>query len=138
MEILGQRFPAYELFLIGMGAIVFIALHISCAHALWRARPPLATQDREMVGALGVNQAILFTGRFSSGRSCGSRRRAADPPVAVNAQMDLTIITEVFVVTVIGGMGSITGALVAALIIGQLQAFGILISRRSRWCWCSC
>jgi branched-chain amino acid transport system permease protein len=41
--------------------------------------------------------------------------------------MDLSIITEAFVVTVIGGMGSVPGAFLAALLIGQLQAFGVLI-----------
>jgi branched-chain amino acid transport system permease protein len=41
-------------------------------------------------------------------------------------------------VTVVGGMGSVPGAFLAALLIAELQAFGILIFQRSRWCWCSC
>jgi branched-chain amino acid transport system permease protein len=81
-----------------------------------------------MVGALGVNQAWLFTGTLFLGAFLAGLGGALQiPRVAVNTQMDITIITEVFVVTVIGGMGSVPGALVAALIIGQLQAFGILI-----------
>src|SRR6185436_12317420 len=53
------------------------------------------------------------------------------PRVSAHAGMDLSIIAEAFVVTVVGGMGSVPGAFLAALIIGQLQAFGILIFPKS-------
>ncbi len=87
-----------------------------------------ATQDREMVAALGVNQSILFSATFFLGAFlAGLGGALMIPKVAVNPAMDISIITEAFVVTVVGGMGSVTGAFLAALIIGQLQAFGILI-----------
>jgi branched-chain amino acid transport system permease protein len=87
-----------------------------------------ATRDREMVGALGVNQALLFTGTLFLGAFLAGLGGALQiPRVSASAQMDLAIITEAFVVTVIGGMGSIGGAFLAALLIGQLQAFGVLI-----------
>lgn len=128
VEILGQRFPAYELFLIAAGLIVFAGLWLLMQRTRFGVLIRAATQDREMVGALGVNQALLFTGTLFLGAFLAGLGGALQiPRVAVNTQMDITIITEVFVVTVIGGMGSIPGAFVAALIIGQLQAFGILI-----------
>lgn len=87
-----------------------------------------ATRDRDMVGALGVNQALLFTGTLFLGAFLAGLGGALQiPRVSASAQMDLAIITEAFVVTVIGGMGSIGGAFLAALLIGQLQAFGVLI-----------
>jgi branched-chain amino acid transport system permease protein len=128
VEILGQRFPAYELFLIAMGVIVYAGLWLLMRRTRFGVLVRAATQDREMVGALGVNQAVLFTGALFLGAFLAGLGGALQVPrVAINTQMDITIITEVFVVTVVGGMGSITGAFVAALLIGQLQAFGILI-----------
>lgn len=128
VDILGQRFPAYELFLIAMGLIVLAGLWLLMRKTRFGVLIRAATQDREMVGALGVNQALLFTGTLFLGAFLAGLGGALQiPRVAVNTQMDISIITEVFVVTVIGGMGSIPGAFVAALLIGQLQAFGILI-----------
>jgi len=126
--ILDQRFPAYELFLIAAGPVVlgllWLLMHKTRFGILLRA----ATRDREMVGALGVNQALLFTGTLFLGAFLAGLGGALQiPRVSASAQMDLAIITEAFVVTVIGGMGSIGGAFLAALLIGQLQAFGVLI-----------
>jgi branched-chain amino acid transport system permease protein len=126
--ILDQRFPAYELFLIAAGPVVlgllWLLMHKTRFGILLRA----ATRDRDMVGALGVNQALLFTGTLFLGAFLAGLGGALQiPRVSASAQMDLSIITEAFVVTVIGGMGSIGGAFLAALLIGQLQAFGVLI-----------
>lgn len=126
--ILDQRFPAYELFLICAGPVVlgllWLLMHKTRFGILLRA----ATRDRDMVGALGVNQALLFTGTLFLGAFLAGLGGALQiPRVSASAQMDLSIITEAFVVTVIGGMGSIGGAFLAALLIGQLQAFGVLI-----------
>jgi branched-chain amino acid transport system permease protein len=128
VDIIGQRFPAYELFLIAVGPLVlgllWLLMHRTRFGVLIRA----ATQDREMVGALGVNQALLFTGTLFLGAFlAGFGGVLQIPRVPASTGMDLSVITDTFVVTVIGGMGSVPGAFLAALIIGQLQAFGILI-----------
>ncbi|QCK86523.1 ABC transporter permease [Phreatobacter aquaticus] len=128
IEILGQRFPAYEMFLIAVGpavlGILLLIMHKTRFGVLIRA----ATQDREMVGALGVNQAVLFTGTLFLGAFLAGLGGALQiPRLPANTGMDLSIITEAFVVTVIGGMGSVPGAFIAALIIKMLEAFGILI-----------
>jgi branched-chain amino acid transport system permease protein len=128
VEILGQRFPAYELFLIGVGPSLLGLLWLLMNRTRFGILIRAATRDREMVGALGVNQAMLFTGTLFLGAALAGLGGALQiPRVAANAQMDLSIITEAFVVTVIGGMGSVPGAFLAALIIGQLQAFGVLV-----------
>ncbi len=128
VSIAGRMFPAYELFLIACGPIVFGLLHLLLHRTRFGILVRAATQDREMVGALGVNQALLFTATLFLGAFLAGLGGALQiPKSAANAQMDISILSEVFVVTVIGGMGSLAGAFLAALIIGQLQAFGILI-----------
>jgi branched-chain amino acid transport system permease protein len=128
IDILGQRFPTYELFLIGVGPAVLGLLWMLMRHTRFGTLIRAATQDREMVGALGVNQALLFTGTLFLGAFLAGLGGVLQVPRApANPTMDIYIITEAFVVTVIGGMGSVPGAFLAALMIGELQAFGILI-----------
>ncbi|MEQ8966596.1 MAG: ABC transporter permease [Azospirillaceae bacterium] len=128
VEILGRRFPEYELVLIAAGPVVLAALWGVFHRTRWGVLVRAATQDREMVGALGVNQALLFTGVVCLGAALAGLAGALQlPREPANPFMDVNVIVEAFVVTVIGGMGSVVGAFLAALIIGQLQAFGILV-----------
>lgn len=128
VDILGHRFPAYELFLITTGPVVLGLLWLLMNRTRFGILVRAATQDREMVAALGVNQALLFTGTLFLGAFLAGLGGALQTPrLAASPQMDIAIITEAFVVTVVGGMGSVPGAFLAALLIGQLQAFGILI-----------
>jgi branched-chain amino acid transport system permease protein len=81
-----------------------------------------------MVGALGIDEKWLFTTVFFLGAFLAGIGGAVQlPREPANLMMDLNIIAEAFVVVVIGGMGSLAGAYLAALIIAELQAFGILI-----------
>src|SRR6266850_7090984 len=128
VEILGRRLPSYDLFLIFLGPLVLALLHIVLARTRFGRLVRAATQDREMVGALGVNQALLFTGSLFLGAALAGLGGALQTPrLAANPHMDISVIAEAFVVTVVGGMGSVPGAFLAALMIGQLQAFGILV-----------
>ncbi|WP_112662244.1 ABC transporter permease [Microvirga flavescens] len=128
VEILGRRFPSYELVLIAAGPLVLGFVWFILKRTRFGVLVRAATQDREMVAALGVNQALLFTGTLFLGAFLAGLGGALQVPrVAANNGMDLSIIAECFVVTVVGGMGSVPGAFLAALIIGQLQAFGILL-----------
>ena len=128
VDVLGHRFPSYELFLIGMGPLVLGLLWLLMHKTRYGVLVRAATQDREMVGALGVNQALLFTGTLFLGAALAGLGGALQTPkLAANPHMDLSVIAETFVVTVVGGMGSVPGAFLAALVIGQLQAFGILV-----------
>ena len=63
VAIFGNRFPTYELFLIVLGPLVLGALWLLFHRTRWGTLVRAATQDREMVGALGVNQRLLFTSR---------------------------------------------------------------------------
>jgi branched-chain amino acid transport system permease protein len=128
VPIFGRMFPAYELFLIVAGPVVLGALYLLLQKTRFGVLVRAATQDREMVAALGVNQALLFTGTLFLGAFLAGLGGALQiAKSAANGQMDISILSEAFVVTVIGGMGSIPGAFLASVIIGLLQAFGILI-----------
>src|ERR687890_57364 len=128
VEILGRSFPSYELVLIAAGPIVLGLVWLLLRKTRFGVLVRAATQDRDMVASLGVNQAMLFTGTLFLGAFLAGLGGALQiPRVSANTGMDLSVIAESFVVTVVGGMGSVAGAFLAALIIGQLQAFGILV-----------
>jgi branched-chain amino acid transport system permease protein len=128
VELLGLRFPLYELVLIGIGPVVLGLLLLLFKRTRWGTLVRAATQDREMVGALGVNQRWLFTSVFFLGSALAGLAGALQlPRESVNLHMDLATITEVFVVVVVGGLGSLPGAALAALLIGEIHAFGILV-----------
>lgn len=128
VDIFGQRFPEYEIVLILAGPAVLAGLWLLFKKTRFGILVRAATQDREMVGALGVNQALLFTGVVFLGACMAGFAGALQiPKESANPFMDINMIAEAFVVTVIGGMGSVPGAFIAALLIGELQAFGILI-----------
>ena len=79
-----------------------------------------------MAAALGINQALMFTGVFALGSLlAGLAGALALPREPANLAMDLTIIADVFVVTVVGGLGSLPGAYVAAVIISVVKAWCI-------------
>src|ERR1700752_1309331 len=67
IEVLGRQLPSYDLFLIVIGPLVLLALHFALARTRFGRLVRAATQDREMVSALGVNQALLFTSVFALG-----------------------------------------------------------------------
>ena len=128
VDFFGQNIPSYDLFLIVLGPVVLGALWLLFQRTRWGILVRAATQDRDMVAALGVNQKWLFTSVFAVGVFLAALGGALQiPRDAVHHAMDLRIIVDVFVVVVIGGLGSIIGAFVAAVLVSELNAFGILI-----------
>jgi branched-chain amino acid transport system permease protein len=108
--------------------LVLIALHLALARTRFGRLVRAATQDREMVGALGVNQAALFTAVFALGSllaGLGGALQVAREPA--NLLTDLVVISDAFVVVVVGGMGSIGGAYLAAVLISEIKALCISI-----------
>jgi branched-chain amino acid transport system permease protein len=126
VELLGRKLPSYDIFLIFVGPLVLLLLHLALARTRFGRLIRAATQDREMVGALGVNQALLFTAVFALGSllaGLGGALQVAREPA--NLATDLIVIGDAFVVVVVGGMGSITGAYLAAVIIAEVKALCI-------------
>jgi branched-chain amino acid transport system permease protein len=130
VEILGRSFPEYDLALILVGPIVLGLLWLVLNRTRFGTLVRAATQDREMVAALGVNQKWLFTGVFALGAFLAGLGGALQVPrEPAQLFLDLTAISDAFVIVVVGGMGSIPGAFLAALIIGLIKAFCIGIGQ---------
>jgi branched-chain amino acid transport system permease protein len=128
IDLFGRPFPTYDLLLIALGPLVLAILWTLFRRTTWGVLVRAATQDREMVAALGVNQKWLFTSVFALGVFLAGLGGALElPRQAANHTMDLQVITEALVVVVIGGLGSVPGTFLAAMIVSELNAFGILV-----------
>ena len=125
-SIMGEPIPKYDLALIAMTPFVLFGLWFLIARTRVGVLVRAATQDREMVSALGVNQAWLFTGVFFLGAALAGLGGAIQlPKGGADLLMDFNILAAIFVVVVIGGMGSLPGAYIAAVLISVLNVFGV-------------
>ena len=127
VPLLGSQYPVYRLFILGVSAVICAGLAV----ALLRTRIGIvirsAVSDAEMVGALGINTPLVSLGVFTTGSALAAVAGViAAPFVQADPSMGAVILTDLFVVIVIGGFGSLLGALLASLMIGELQSFGIL------------
>ncbi len=126
--LLGATVPVYDLVLIGLSPVVLLILWWLFYRTRWGVLVRAATQDREMTAALGVDQARLFTMVFFLGALLAGLGGAVQlPKGGADLMLALNIIASAFVIVVVGGMGSIPGAFLAAVLIGELNAFGVLI-----------
>ena len=125
-RILGEPIPKYDIVLLIITPLIALGLWYLMTQTRFGVLVRAATQDREMVGALGVNQAWLFTGVFALGSALAGLGGALQlPKGGADLLMDFNILAPVFVVVVIGGMGSLPGAYLAAIIISVLNVFGV-------------
>lgn len=128
----GARFPRFDLVVIALFPLAFLLLWLVFTRTRWGRLVRAATEDREMVAALGVDQRLLFTSVFALGAAlAGLGGVLMLPDASANLGMDLTTVTDAFVVVVVGGLGSLPGAAAASLLIGLLQAFGIMLVPRA-------
>lgn len=126
VRIMGEPIPQYDLMLIAITPLLLLGLWYLMARTRIGILVRAATQDREMVGALGVNQAWLFTGVFFLGSMLAGLGGALQlPKGGADLLMDFNILAAIFVVVVIGGMGSILGAFIASVLISVLGVFGV-------------
>jgi branched-chain amino acid transport system permease protein len=126
VTLLGHALPTYDIALMAIGPLVLATLWYGLARTRWGTLVRAATNDREMLGALGVNQAWLFTSVFLVGAFLAGLGGALQVPrMSANLSLDLSTIGNAFVVVVVGGMGSIPGAFVAALLIAEIKALCI-------------
>lgn len=127
--IFDMPFPSYNFVLIISGLVIAVLLHLMLTRTRFGKTVRAAVLDGEMVGALGVNVQRLFTGVFALGAGlAGVGGVLAAPVGSVSLGLDTSIIIESFAVIIIGGVGSVPGALIGALLIGVLQAVGILFA----------
>ena len=128
LEVAGRAIPEYDLFLIVVGPLVLVALTWLVTRTRFGMLVRAASENRELAAALGVRQALLYTAVFSLGAFLAGLAGALQlPREPANLNMDLAVVAEAFVVTVVGGLGSIPGAFAAALVIGLTKALCIAL-----------
>ena len=121
-------YPSYRLMLCVLGPAIFIALWLFIERTRWGRITKAATQDRDMLSALGINVPVIYTGVFLIGSALAGMGGALASPFNSPAPgMDANIIVECFVIVIIGGLGSLWGTFVGALIFGLVFNFGSVI-----------
>ena len=130
VEILGRRYPQYDLLLIAAGPIVLGLLWLLLMRTRWGRLLRAASENRSMLAALGVNQAWLFTSAFTLGAFlAGLGGALAAPRTPATLGLDLEVIASAFVVVVVGGLGSIPGAFLAALLISLAKSLFVFLGQ---------
>jgi branched-subunit amino acid ABC-type transport system permease component len=127
----GIVIPNYNLFLIGMGLLIAAILWLLFYHTKFGKTVRAVSTEREIASTLGINVPYLFTLVVVLG--CGLAGLGgvlAASFSAISPTMDAYMVIQSFVVVIIGGLGSFGGAIIGALIVGLVDAFGILIFPR--------
>ncbi|AZG07884.1 ABC transporter permease [Pigmentiphaga sp. H8] len=115
--------PSYDFVLMAIGLLVLAGVQWIMASTRWGLQLRAATEDREMALAVGVDERRLFTQVFALGAGLAGLAGALQMPrEPASLAYDLQVVAEAFVVTVVGGMGSVVGAFVAAMMIGVVKA----------------
>lgn len=121
----GIPYPSYRIAVIGVGIMVGVLLYLLFTRTRIGMQIRAGASNREMAGALGVNIRLLYTLVFGLGTLlAGLAGVMAGPILAVEAGMGESILILTFVVIVIGGIGSIRGALAGALLVGMVDTLG--------------
>ena len=121
----GFRYPAYRLVVIVAGIAVGLLLYVGVTNTRVGMWVRAAASDREMASAMGVRTSRLFTFVFAAGAGlCAVAGALLGPLLAVQVGMGENILILAFVVIVIGGIGSVRGALVGSLLIGIVDTAG--------------
>ena len=123
--IFGIRYPAFRMVIIATGIIVALLLYLLVSRTKIGMLIRAGASNRQMVSALGVNINLLYTIVFGLGAAlAGLAGLMAAPIMTVEIGMGEGILILTFVVIVIGGVGSIRGAFVAALLVGFIDTVG--------------
>ena len=127
IPLLGGRYPVYRLFILGVSAALCLAMAITLTCTRIGIIIRSTVSDAAMVSALGIDTRLVRLGVFSAGSALAAFAGAiAAPFLQADPLMGMAILVDAFVVVVLGGFGSLLGALVGSLMVGLLQSFGIL------------
>ena len=128
VNLFGVIYPTYRLFVLFCSILIGLLMTVLLLKTRIGITVRSAVDDSEMVNALGVNTPRVFMFVFALGAALsGLAGVISGPLLSTNTGMATAILVDAFVVIVIGGFGSLIGAVVASLMIGQLQSFGALL-----------
>jgi branched-chain amino acid transport system permease protein len=125
VTVLGAVYPTYRLVLIGVGALLALVVWLVVERTRVGALVRATVADREMVAALGVDNRLVKVVVFAAGSLLATTAGVLGGPLyGARPGLDATVLILALVVVVIGGLGSVRGALLGALIIGQVDTLG--------------
>lgn len=121
----GVVYPSFRLAILGVGIVVAIGLYVIVVHTRIGMWVRAGASNRDIASAMGVNVELIFLLVFAAGAAlAGLAGIMAGPISAVQVGMGEPVLILALVVTVIGGIGSIKGAFIAAILIGVVDTFG--------------
>lgn len=121
----GGIIPVFYVYLIAAAAVIAAALWFVLTRTRMGKVVRAAAHNPTMTSVLGLNTSLIYAGVFALGGALAGLAGALAAPVrSMSPGMGFSILIESFIVTVIGGMGSVSGALVGALLIGLVRSFG--------------
>jgi branched-chain amino acid transport system permease protein len=128
IRILGAAVPTYNLIVIAASVAIAVAIGWLLARTAFGRIVRAAAENREMAEALGVDMRSVYVRVFTLGCMLGTLGGAlVIPSTAAMSEMGVELIVEAFAVVVIGGLGSMRGALAGALVVGLLRAVAIAV-----------
>ena len=123
LPILGMTYPTYRLFLLAASSLLLLAIWLFFTRTRAGILVRAAVQDAEMLDGLGVNVPRVFTLTFAGSAAIAALAGLLLAPIfTVYPQMGVEMILLAFIVVILGGMGSMGGSVIAALVIGVLQS----------------
>lgn len=128
VAIIGTPIPLYRLVVIGLSLLVYLGIWLFLNRTITGKAIRAGIEDVEHVEGLGINVYRLFTITFIiAGTLSGLAGGLHAPLIMVDPQMGLNVLAFVFMVVIIGGLGSIKGTLVSAFLVGQVTSLGSLV-----------
>jgi branched-chain amino acid transport system permease protein len=128
IDIVGTEVPVYRLIVIGIAVLVYVGIWLFLNRTIIGKAIRAGIENVEHVEGLGINVSRLFTITFIiAGALSGLAGGLHAPLIMVDPSMGLEVLAFVFMVVIIGGLGSIKGTLISAFIVGQVVSLGSLI-----------
>ena len=128
IDVIGTEVPVYRLIVIGIAALVYVGIWLFLNRTIIGKAIRAGIENVEHVEGLGINVSRLFTITFIiAGALSGLAGGLHAPLIMVDPSMGLEVLAFVFMVVIIGGLGSIKGTLISAIIVGQVVSLGSLI-----------
>ncbi len=131
INIFSHTYPVYRIFLIIIGPLIGLSLLAFFKYTKYGKIIRASALDREMAEGIGINVSLVFTSVFAFGTWLSALGGAlAAPHQSLAPSMGERIIIESFIVVVVGGFGSFTGAFAGAIVLGLLESFGTVFAGR--------
>jgi branched-chain amino acid transport system permease protein len=127
IEFLGMIYPLYRLIILGIGILILVSIWYFLTKTEAGATLRAASQDRQMAAVLGINVEKVYTLTFAGGVALAAIAGVLMSPIfLVYPTMGIDAILRAFIVVIVGGLGNIVGAVVASLLIGEVESLASL------------